>query len=203
MLVLRDNLVPKFKDVLSEGEKIVWISAPNFNAYIFSSVLLFLVAMIYGVSSAFEPFFNEIANINIDFSLINNELRESKIDWNIILSEITNTPFHLAVVIKMMPIFFCIWNLFSKIKSHSQTYYAKTNKRLIFRGGIRGNTYESIYEGKVTKSIVKVSFFDVIFRTGSITFNTDQRDSGGNIIAAGKMISIPNPHAAYQEIHYF
>ena len=59
---------------------------------------------------------------------------------------------------------------FFLIKGYKNVYYAYTNKRLIVRKGIFGNTYDSLEYKDITSTSVKVGFLDRNSKTGSLIF---------------------------------
>lgn len=59
---------------------------------------------------------------------------------------------------------------FFVLKGYKNLYYAYTNKRLIIRKGIFGNTYESLEYKDITSTSVNVGLFDKKSKTGSLVF---------------------------------
>ncbi|ODZ39539.1 hypothetical protein BBN02_05080 [Vibrio parahaemolyticus] len=198
--MLRSYLVPEFREIIPEGEYVVWATAPNFFSFILPTVLLFLVALLYSFT-VFDVVASELRMNFMSISSTAKAIELSNIDWRLVKGEMLNEQLNWSVLLKMLPITFCFWKLLRTIKSHSHMCYAKTNKRLILREGARGQNYTSIYLDKITNSQVSVSFFDIAFRTGSIVFYTGQKDSDGDSVSTGVMKSIPNPYEAYREIN--
>ena len=58
------------------------------------------------------------------------------------------------------------------VKGYNNTYYAYTNKRLIVRKGVFGNSYDSLEYKDITSTSVSVGFLDKKSKTGSITFES-------------------------------
>lgn len=56
------------------------------------------------------------------------------------------------------------------VKSYKNIYYAYTNKRLIVRRGMFGNSYDSLEYKDITSTSVNVGFFDKKSKTGSLLF---------------------------------
>lgn len=198
--MLRSDLIPEFREIIPEGEYIVWATSPNFSAFVLPSVLLFIGAALYSVT-VFDVVVTESKAIFIHILSVIKSLDTSMLNWGDIKDKLLEPSLNFSVLIKTLPIVFCTIKLFFAIKSHSHTYYAKTNKRLIFKEGSKGQAYTSIYLDKITKSQISVSIYDVTFRTGSIEFYTGLKDSDGDFVSSGVMKSIPNPNAAYREIH--
>ena len=59
---------------------------------------------------------------------------------------------------------------FFVVKGYNNTYYAYTNKRLIVRKGVFGNTYNSLDYKDITSTSVKVGFLDRKSKTGTLVF---------------------------------
>lgn len=55
-------------------------------------------------------------------------------------------------------------------KRYKNVYYAYTNKRLIVREGIFGNSYDSLEYNDITSTSVKVGYFDRKSNTGTLIF---------------------------------
>ena len=55
-------------------------------------------------------------------------------------------------------------------KACNNTYYAYTNKRLIVRHGVFGNSYDSLEYKDITSTSVRVGFLDKSTKTGSLVF---------------------------------
>lgn len=73
---------------------------------------------------------------------------------------------HLIVLMVLSLFTFPIWIS----KACNNTYYAYTNKRLIVRRGIFGNSYHSLEYKDITSTSVNVGFFDKSSKTGSLVF---------------------------------
>ena len=58
------------------------------------------------------------------------------------------------------------------IKGINNTYYAYTNKRLIARSGIFGNSYRSLEYKDITSTSVHVGFLDKKTKTGTLVFSS-------------------------------
>ena len=58
------------------------------------------------------------------------------------------------------------------IKGINNTYYAYTNKRLIARSGIFGNSYRSLEYKDITSTSVHVGFLDKKTKTGTLAFSS-------------------------------
>lgn len=59
---------------------------------------------------------------------------------------------------------------FFQMKGYNNTYYAYTNKRLIVRKGIFGNSYDSLDYKDITSTSVNVGFLDKKSKTGTLVF---------------------------------
>lgn len=55
-------------------------------------------------------------------------------------------------------------------RGYKNTYYAYTNKRLIVRSGMFGNSYDSLEYKDITSTSVQVGFWDTKRKTGSLVF---------------------------------
>lgn len=55
-------------------------------------------------------------------------------------------------------------------KGYKNVYYAYTNKRLITRKGIFGNSYKSLEYKDITSTAVNVGYFDRKSKTGTLVF---------------------------------
>ncbi len=82
------------------------------------------------------------------------------------------------------------------IRAYKNTYYAYTNKRLIRRTGIFGNSYDSLEYKDITSTSVKVGFFDRKGKTGSLLFVSPSSHHEHPMIFA----YIQNPYQEMNEI---
>lgn len=56
------------------------------------------------------------------------------------------------------------------IKAYNNMYFAYTNKRLIIRRGVFGNSYDSLEYKDITSTSVRVGFLDRKTKTGTLVF---------------------------------
>lgn len=82
---------------------------------------------------------------------------------------------------------------------YPNTFYAITNRRVIFRGGFFGVDYSSIDYDAIQTAAVNVNPLEKIFRVGTIQIYSGQRNHKGTDVAQN-ICAIPFPYETYKKM---
>tara|TARA_R100001377_G_C3160149_1_gene99423 strand:+ start:225 stop:794 length:570 start_codon:yes stop_codon:yes gene_type:complete len=85
------------------------------------------------------------------------------------------------------------------IAVYPNTFYALTNRRVMFRGGFFGVDYASIDYDSIQNAAVNVNPLEKIFRVGTIQVFSGQRDHNGTNVAHN-ICCIPFPYETYKKM---
>lgn len=139
------------KNVLVEGESIIWQGKPKKSAYIFNKMLtMFPFALLWLI---FDGFFI------VTFLLSG---APKQMFWFII-------PFF---AFHLMPVWIWLGNVLTANKNWQNTKYAVTDRRIIIESGFISMNYQSIYYKDITNVNLKISVIDKMLKVGDIYFTT-------------------------------
>lgn len=140
------------KDVLVEGEEIIWEGKPKKNVYILNQIaVMFPFAFIWLL----------VDGGIIAMMIASGEIKEML--WFVI-------PFF---AIHLMPVWIWLSNLLTANKKWKNTVYALTNKRIIMSSGFIGVNYQTIFYKDIKKVNLNVGLMDKLFKVGDLYFATD------------------------------
>lgn len=176
-VLLEDQLVRNFDDVIESNEKIIQGFKPNKTKIIASRCLLLFLC--FGVITIFS-----ILGVWLDPTISTTEA--------VVGTSVIGGLFVLLFVLV----------LWFSLLYYKNTFYVYTNKRLIIRTGIIGVDYHCLDMENIGASNVCVSFLDKILRknTGSIKFGSNSSPIGGEGVASYGFMHIENPYQVYKEI---
>lgn len=139
------------KDVLVEGEEIIWEGKPKKNVYILNQIaVMFPFAFIWLL----------VDGGIIAMMIASGEIKEML--WFVI-------PFF---AIHLMPVWIWLSNLLTANKKWKNTVYALTNKRIIMSSGFIGVNYQTIFYKDIKKVNLNVGLMDKLFKVGDLYFAT-------------------------------
>ena len=166
--------------IIEDNETVFWEGKPNFWPFTLSGVLIsltvgliFLIIGIYIFSSIFE--------------IIDDKL----------------TPFLISLPFLFVGIIFGIFIPCYRILLYRRTYYAITNKRVLFQTGIIGRDFEILDFDKISNAQVNVGIFDKLFSksSGSILLSSsgDYSTTVYSYLPIGRTLSnIPHPYEVFK-----
>ncbi|MBI2667067.1 PH domain-containing protein [Candidatus Woesearchaeota archaeon] len=161
--------------VLDEHEKVFWEGKPNFWPFFFSGIAASLFGIIFLVAGAF---------------VLVQGLKSG--NWLFLLFP----HFWIGVVIVFgAPIY--------KALVYKHTYYAITNKRVLFQTGLIGRDFRIIDFDQITNAEVNVGVLDKLFSrdSGSIlisTAGTFGQGKHGRIARPYVLSNIPDPYGVFK-----
>jgi len=162
----------QFKDILDNDENILWEGKPTLLPFLASGLPYLGLGIIWGIM---DYSFIKKALTNLDLTLI---------------------PFFL---LHLSPLWFGIFNMVRLFLVFSNTAYATTNKRILFRSGFWGIDFKSIDYDKILDIRVDVNPFENMFGVGSIKINTDLMGGKATPIY-DSIASITNPYEVFKKI---
>ena len=161
--------------VLDKSEKVLWEGKPNFLPFLFSSMLLSLIGIVF-MLSGLVVLVQGIMTGNLFFLLFPHF-------W-IGVAFVFGIPIYKALVYK-------------------HTYYAITNKRVILQKGLIGRDFEIVDFDKITNAEVNVGVLDKLLsrNSGSIlisTAGTFTYGRRGPISRPYTLRHIPDPYKVFK-----
>ena len=142
----------EIKDIIVEGEKILWSGKPKKSAFVFNKTMtMFPVALIWLL---FDGFFIAMLIISGDVGP----------GWWFII------PFF---ALHLMPVWIWLSNLLTANKRWQNTRYALTNKRIIISSGFIGVDYETVFYKEIKHVRLNVGFLDKLLKVGDIFFELE------------------------------
>ena len=152
------NKYTDIKDILNNGEQILWQGKPKKKAYIFSSIfsmmpfaliwLLFDGTFIVSMCAA-DAF--------------------SKMPVGVIIGIIIFFAFH------MIPVWIWLTNIITASRNYKNLEYAFTNKRIIIKSGIIGIDFKNIYYSDIESVNLKVGLVDKMLKVGDIYIKSNNQ----------------------------
>ena len=144
------------KNILVEGESIIWTGKPKKKAFILNKAFTMLpIALIWLL---FDGTF-------IGLMIGSGEVKEML--WFMI-------PFF---ALHLMPVWIWLGNTVTASKNWENTEYTVTDKRLIIISGFVGMNYQSIYYKDIKNVHLKVGIVDKMLGVGDIYFDTNEKVS--------------------------
>lgn len=139
------------KDVLVEGEEIIWEGKPKKNVYILNQMaFMFPFAFIW---------------LLVDGGILA-MIFSSGVTKELLLFVVPFFAIHL------MPVWIWLSNALTANKKWKNTVYALTNKRIIISSGFIGVDYQTIFYKDIKKVNLNVGLMDKIFKVGDLHFAT-------------------------------
>ena len=102
-------------------------------------------------------------------------------------------------MLHLFPFWGSILNMLRLFLVHKNTFYAVTNKRVMFRSGFWGTDFEAIDYDKISDLQVTVNPVENMLGVGTIRFSTGGADSRGRLLSKN-FISITEPYAVFKRI---
>jgi len=144
-----NNSMTQIKDILDEGEQVLWQGKPKKRAYVFSAITKMLpIALIWLLFDG-----------GIIIAMLSGAM---EIPPEMIIVMVVFFAFHL------LPVWIWLSNIITASKRHKNLEYAFTNKRIIIKSGIIGIDFQSVYYSDITAVNLKVGFTDKMFKVGDI-----------------------------------
>ena len=129
-----------FDSILEKNEEILWISKPNFIAFLSTGLPFLAFGLMWGA---------------LDYSLFSAAKAQQ------------NTP-TLFIIMHLAPFYLSILNMFRLLLVYKNTYYGITKHRLLYRGGFFGIDSKSIEYDKVQSLEINVNPLENILKVGTI-----------------------------------
>lgn len=160
----------EIKDMLDDGEQILWQGKPNKKSYILSNFLKMLpIALLW---LAFDSTF--IVLIVQNFNEIGAFI------WLFIVF----FAFHL------MPVWIWLGNFIKSIIEIKNIEYAVTDKKIIIKSGVIATDFKIFLYSEVTGAFMRRGLIDKIFKVGDIYINTTSQK--------GVLYDIDAPYQVYK-----
>ncbi len=164
------NEMTEIKDMLDEGEQILWQGKPNRKSYVLSHFLKLLPLAIIWL--AFDATFITVIATQVG------EL--GGFVWFFVVF----FAFHL------MPVWMWIWNFVRSLIEIKNMEYAITDKKIIIKSGVIAIDFKIILYSEMTGVNLRRSILDKIFKVGDIYINTTSQN--------GVICDIDQPYQVYR-----
>lgn len=160
----------EIKDMLDEGEQILWQGKPNRKSYILSNFLRLLPVAILWL--AFDTTFIVVIASNI-----------AEIGGFVWL-------FVIFFAFHLMPVWMWIWNFVRSFMEIKNIEYAITDKKIILKSGVIAIDFKIFLYSEITGANLRRSIIDKIFKVGDIYINTTSQK--------GVIYDINQPYQVYK-----
>lgn len=160
----------EIKDMLDEGEQILWQGKPNRKSYILSNFLKLLPVAILWL--AFDTTFIVVIASNI-----------AEIGGFVWL-------FVIFFAFHLMPVWMWIWNFVRSFMEIKNIEYAITDKKIILKSGVIAIDFKIFLYSEITGANLRRSIIDKIFKVGDIYINTTSQK--------GVIYDINQPYQVYK-----
>ena len=163
------------KNILQEGEEILWQGTPYKKAFVLEPFLRFMPIALFWLAI-------DVVMIVVMFKFVFAQNFENPMKYIMI-------PFF---ILHLMPVWIWVGSLIKKSLEHKNVEYVVTNRRIVIRRGIIGIDFLSLFYSDVEGVTVRVSFLDRLFKVGDLYIVAKQTKA---------MISdIKDPYSVYQLI---
>lgn len=161
------------KDVLFEGEIVLWQGVPDKFCFVWRSVGKLLPFAIIWL--LFDGFF-------IGVTVSTGDLGEM---WWFLL---------IFFALHLMPVWLFVGQLIKRLAEHKNVIYAVTDKRVILRNGVIGLDFENLNYTDISNVHANVSVIERIRKVGSVFITT----SSGAVMC---LTAIPEPYKVYKMLN--
>ena len=167
----------KISEILDNDEKILWSGAPEFWPFIFSGLWLLIFGLLWGLFDLLVFILPPRNDLDSEPGL--------------------KAGIMLFMVIHMFPCWFAIANQVRLFFVHKNTFYAITNKRVLFRSGLFGTDFQAIDHDTISDTTVDVGPIANLFKVGTIKINNRIANSEGTI-KSNRIYAVHKPYEVFK-----
>ena len=170
----------EFQDIRNGNENVLWAGRPAYWPYIANGIPFLCVGLLW-FSIDYFGFIRPML------------LGQGKVPRNFAGFAIPFFMLHLT------PFWLSILNMFRLAFVYKNTAFALTDKRLMFRAGFWGISYDSIDLDQITDLQVNIGPIEKMCNVGSVSVNAGRTNSKGNILRQ-TFTAIQDPYDVYKEV---
>lgn len=168
-----------FDQVRDSNESVLWAGKPAFVPFIASGIPFLLLGLVWFCIDFFgfiHPMLSGVGRAPSGFAGF-------------------MIPFF---ALHLFPFWGSVLNMFRLVLVHKNTAYAVTTRRVMFRGGLWGTSFESVDFDQITDLQVNVGPIEKSIGAGTISISTGQANS--NRALGRNFIGISDPYEVFKEI---